>query len=127
MAESLPVGERRRDATPVSTGELPATPQRDRRIPASAWREAPDALQHLGDDLGTGEANYLRRIGRWLLWRSGPPSRGDARYMAVAADDLADSWTFRLFADGRGEGLAPDGVVHERFRTWKQALRDAPA
>jgi hypothetical protein len=45
--------------------------------------------------------------------------------MAVAHDDLDDRWTFRLYPDGRGEGTGPDGVVHERFRTWKEALRDA--
>jgi hypothetical protein len=118
-------GDRPLDTTPVHTANLPATPQRDRRIPASAWVEAPAALVHLGDDLGTGEATYLRRIGRWLLWRSGPPTHGDARYLAVAADDLDERWTFRLFPDGTGDGRAPDGRSHERFRTWKEALRDA--
>ena len=49
----------------------------------------------------------------------------DARYMAIAADDLAERWTFRLFPDGSGEGAGPDGRVHTRFRTWKEALRDA--
>ena len=125
MTGALPHGERPLDESPVHTADLPATPQRDRRIPASAWVEAPDALRRLGDDIGAGEASYLRRIGRWLLWRAGPPSRGDARYLAVAADDLDQRWTFRLFADGRGEGEAPDGRVHDRFRTWKEALRDA--
>jgi hypothetical protein len=49
----------------------------------------------------------------------------DARYGAVAADDLTDSWTFRLAADGSGEGIGPDGVTHTRFRSWKESLRDA--
>ena len=44
--------------------------------------------------------------------------------MAVAADDLAERWTFRLTPDGTGEA-GPDGRVHTRFRTWKEALRDA--
>ncbi|HEX9991509.1 MAG TPA: hypothetical protein VGB14_01140 [Acidimicrobiales bacterium] len=117
--------ERPIDPTPLHTDDLPALPQRDRRIPASAWVEAPAALVHLGDDLGTAEPTYLRRIGRWLLWRSGPPTHGDARYLAVAADDLDRHWTFRLFPDGTGEGDAPDGATHTRFRTWKEALRDA--
>jgi len=50
--------------------------------------------------------------------------KADARYGAVAADDLSRVWTFRLFPDGTGEGLGPDGVVHPRFRGWKEALRD---
>ena len=51
----------------------------------------------------------------------------DARYMAIAADDLDERWTFRLSPDGTGEGVGPDGRVHTRFRTWKEALRDAGA
>ena len=43
---------------------------------------------------------------------------------AVAADDLSEVWTFRLFPDGAGEGLGPDGALHGRFRSWKEALRD---
>ena len=45
--------------------------------------------------------------------------------MALARDDLAERWTFRLFPDGSGVGEGPDGRTHERFRTWKEALRDA--
>jgi hypothetical protein len=116
--------ERPFDHTPVHTEELPATPQRDRTIHADAWIEAPAALRELGADIGRPDAGYLRRIRRWLLWRAGPPSHGDARYLAIAADDLDDTWSFRLYADGSGEGAAPDGRVHHRFRTWKEALRD---
>ena len=68
---------------------------------------------------------YKRRIGPWLLWRAGPATGGDARYMALDASDLSRRYTFRLFADGSGEGGGPDGVVHRRFRSWKEALRDA--
>src|SRR2546425_544997 len=60
--------ERPEDDTPLHTDDLPATPQRDRNIPARAWIEAPDELVHLGDDIGGDEAQYKRRIGRWLLW-----------------------------------------------------------
>lgn len=105
--------------------DLPPTPQRDRNIPARAWIEAPDALVHLGDDIGGVEAQYKRRIGRWLLWRSGPATGADARYLAVDADDLSRSFTFRLFPDGSGSGDGPDGETYERFRTWKESLRDA--
>jgi hypothetical protein len=119
-----PAADRPIDPTPIHTAALPATPVRDRTIPATAWIEAPAALLDLGADLGEPVVAYKRRIGPWLLWRAGPPSKGDARYMAVAADDLTARWTFRLFADGTGEGEGPDGVVHRRFRTWKEALRD---
>jgi len=106
------------------TDELPPTPQRDFLIPATRWVEAPASLRDLGTDLGHDLVAYKRRIGRYLLWRAGPASGADARYMAVAADDLTRSFTFRLYADGSGEGAGPGGRVHTRFRTWKEALRD---
>jgi hypothetical protein len=108
----------------VHTEDLPALPQRDSRIPVSRWPEAPPAVRDLGADLGA-EAGYIRRIGRYLLWRAGPAVGAEARYGAVAADDLTDSWTFGLAADGSGEGIGPDGVTHTRFRSWKESLRDA--
>lgn len=110
------------DATPLHTADLPATPVRDRTIPATSWVEAPEAVVTLGADLGYEVVAYRRRIGEYLLWRSGPPNRGDARYMALHADDLDERWTFRLFPDGTGEGDGPDGRRHTRFRTWKEAL-----
>lgn len=113
------------DASPVHTADLPPTPQRDRAIPAPAWLEAPVALLRLGDDIGQdGDITYKRRIGRWLLWRAGPATGADARYLAVAADDLGLAWTFRLFPDGRGQGVGPSGDRHTRFRSWKEDLRD---
>ena len=36
----------------LHTSELPPLPQRDHRIPATGWIEAPDELLTLGDDLG---------------------------------------------------------------------------
>jgi hypothetical protein len=123
--DALPYDERPYDTAPVHTDELPATPQRDRNIPASAWTEAPAELLHLGDDIGVDadHIDYKRRIGRWLLWRAGPATKADARYLAVAADDLGDQHTFRLFADGTGEGTGPSGNMHARFRTWKEDLK----
>jgi hypothetical protein len=109
----------------VHTAELPELPQRDFLIPATRWVEAPAELRVLGEDLGIDLVAYKRRIGRFLLWRAGPARRADARYMALAADDLAERYTFRLFPDGRGDGLGPGGARHDRFRTWKEALRDA--
>lgn len=107
----------------VHTEDLPPLPQRDSRIEADRWVEAPAQIRDLGADLGH-PAGYVRQIGRYLLWRAGPAVKADARYGAVAADDLARIWTFRLFPDGTGEGLGPDGVVHPKFRGWKEALRD---
>ncbi len=122
---ALPADERPVDPTPVHTADLPPTPVRDRNIPASAWIEAPDELAHLGDDIGRPSTTYKRRIGPWLLWRAGPASRADARYLAVDSGDLRRQHTFRLFADGSGEGVGPSGRHHTRFRTWKEDLRDA--
>jgi hypothetical protein len=122
---SLPADERPLDHTRVHTADLPATPLRDRNIPATAWAEAPPSLLCLGDDLpGRPVAAYKRRIGPWLLWRAGPASRADARYWAAPADDLERGVTFRLYPDGTGEGVGPSGARHTRFRTWKEDLRD---
>ncbi len=118
--------ERPADDTPVHTDDLPATPTRDRNIVATAWVEAPAGLLDLGDDLpGRPIAEYKRRIGPWLLWRAGPAKGGDARYWACPHDRLDEQYTFRLRPDGRGEGTGPSGVTHDRFRTWKEDLRDA--
>ena len=119
----LPNDRRPTDDTPVHTDDLPPTPIRDRNIPATAWVEAPADLLELGSDLpGRPVAEYKRRIGPWLLWRAGPATKADARYMALRADDLSETYTFRLFPDGRGEGVGPDGVTYDRFRGWKESL-----
>jgi hypothetical protein len=125
------VGEARRydqrpdDTAPVHTAELPDTPTRDRNILASAWVEAPPELLTLGDDLpGSPPGHYKRRIGRWLLWRAGPASGGDARYLACRVDDPAVQHTFRLFPDASGDGTGPSGARHQRFRAWKEDLLD---
>ncbi len=118
---ALPPQQRPFVSDVYDTADLPATPQRDYRIPASGWRQAPGELLSLGDDLDE-PVEYKRRIGRYLLWRAGPPV-GRARYMAVR-DDLSERFVFDL--DGRrGHGVGPGGEAHTRFRTWKEALRDA--
>jgi hypothetical protein len=119
---ALPYDQRPADRRPVHTEDLPATPTRDRNIVASAWIEAPEELLELGDDLGLGEATYKRRIGTWLLWRSGPAKGADARYLAVDATDLTRQSVFRLFPDGSGDGDGPSGTHHTRFRSWKEDL-----
>lgn len=119
---ALPADERPIDPTPVHTDDLPPTPIRDRNIPAEAWVEAPTELLRLGDDIGRPAITYKRRLGRWLLWRAGPASRADARYLAIDADDLSRSYRFRLFPDGTGRGEGPSGASHERFRNWKEDL-----
>jgi hypothetical protein len=106
------------------TDELPPLPQRDYLIPATRWVEAPEALRSLGADFGIDLVAFKRRIRHYLLWRAGPAVRADARYMALDARDPERRFTFRLFPDGSGEGAGPDGRVHNRFRTWKEALRD---
>jgi hypothetical protein len=122
--QALPADERPFDPTPVDTTDLPETPIRDRNIPASAWRQAPQALLSAGDDIATDAIAYKRRLGPGLLWRAGPARRADARYVAIHAGDLERIFTFRLFADGSGDGIGPSGTRHERFRTWKEDLRD---
>jgi nitroreductase len=123
---ALPYDQRPVDYMPRHTDDLPPTPTRDRNIPASAWQEAPPELLRLGDDIGQShDINYKRRIGPWLLWRAGPATGGDARYMAVHVDERSLQHTFRLFPDGSGEGEGPDGRLHTRFRSWKESLLSA--
>jgi len=127
--EPRPYFDRPADHTPIHTVDLPATPTRDRNIVASAWVEAPGTLLHLGDDLeGRPDAEYKRRIGRWLLWRAGP-AVGDARYWVADVDDLSVQHTYRLRPEVRdgevatnGEGSGPSGTVSRRFRAWKEDL-----
>lgn len=118
----IPVGERPFTTERYHTADLPDTPQRTFRIPADGWYEAPDELLRLGDDLGE-PVEYKRRIGRWLLWRAGPPV-GDAWYLAIDDDDLTITHRFRLRGK-TGEGIGADGQLHHRFRTWKESLLGA--
>ena len=122
MAGALPADDRPFDDTPVHTADLPATPVRDRNIPAEAWIDAPVALLEAGDDIGTPRIAYKRRLGPWLLWRAGPARGALARYVALHEDDLGRVHTFLLQPDGSGSGTGPSGDHHTRFRTWKQDL-----
>ena len=117
--------ERPTDHTPVHTDELPPTPIRDRNIPATAWVEAPESLLTLGDDLpGRPTADYKRRIGAWILWRAGGAKKVDARYWVIH-DTTGAEFTIRMFPDGTARGVGPSGTTHDRFRSWKEDLRDA--
>ncbi len=119
---SLPVHQRPFTDVLFTTEELPDTPQPDHRIPATGWVDAPDELLTLGQSIDE-PVEYKRRIHGWLLWRAGPPV-GEARYLAI------DPWSgamVRFDLHGkRGRGTGPDGSAHERFRTWKESLRDNP-
>jgi hypothetical protein len=118
--------ERPSDHSAIYAEDLPPTPVRDRNIPATAWVEAPAELMELGADLPDAPvAEYKRRIGPWLLWRAGPATGGDARYWVCRSDDLTVQYTLRLFPDGSGDGLGPSGIRHQRFRAWKEDLRDS--
>jgi hypothetical protein len=110
---------------PFHTEDLPDTPERHRRLPASGWIESSQELRDLGRDLGHDVVHYVRRIGEWYLWRSGPANDGHARYAAIDRRDLARMATLRLFPDGTADGLGPDGSIHYKFRTWKESLRDS--
>lgn len=121
---ALPADQRPVDPTPVHTVDLPPTPTRDRNIPASAWVEAPAELLASGDDISQTAINYKRRLNDWLLWRAGPAVKADSRYVAIDSQDLTHIYYFRLFPDGTGEGVGPSGADHQRFRSWKEDLRD---
>jgi hypothetical protein len=117
--DALPVHERPFTDDRYHTSELPDTPTRSFRIPATGWFEAPEFLVRAGDELDE-PVEYKRRIGRYLLWRAGPPV-GQAIYLAIDRVDHDRVWTFRL--NGKeGEGTGPDGSAHTRFRTWKESL-----
>lgn len=126
MGDALPYHQRPVDDSPVHTAELSPTPLRDRNIPATAWIEAPEELLTLGEGLPDRPvADYKRRIGPWILWRAGPARKADARYWAAHEDDLDRSYTIHLRPDGSAEGVGPSGQTHDRFRSWKEDLRDA--
>ena len=120
----LPADQRPVDPTPVHTTDLPPTPTRDRNIPASAWVEAPAELLASVNDIDQTAINYKRRLNNWLLWRAGPAVKADSRYIAIDSGDLTRIYYFRLFPDGTGDGVGPSGERHDRFRSWKEDLRD---
>ncbi|MEM7287525.1 MAG: hypothetical protein AAF480_14330 [Actinomycetota bacterium] len=113
------------DDSPIHTGDLPELPPATYNIPSGAWIEAPSDLHEAGADIGHPDVLYKRRIGTWLLWRAGPASKANSRYVAVHAEDLERIVTFRFFADGTGAGTGPSGRDHESFRTWKEELNRA--
>jgi hypothetical protein len=67
----------------------------------------------------------MGRTGLCVLGRAGPAPNAGARSWAAGADDLDDAHTFTLEADGQGHGVGPSGAAHQRFRAWKEDLRDS--
>lgn len=122
----MPAHKRPIDNTPVHTEELPPLPTATYNIPADAWIEAPTALLEAGTDIDQPDVLYKRRIGAWLLWRAGPASKANSRYVAIHSGDLDRIHTFRLHPDRTGAGVGPSGVEHQRFRSWKEELNETP-
>ncbi|MDW3176496.1 MAG: hypothetical protein R8J94_03805 [Acidimicrobiia bacterium] len=120
----VPAHKRPTDHTPVRTEDLPPLPIATYNIPAEAWIEAPAELLDAGTDIDQTDIMYKRRIGSWLLWRAGPASKANSRYVAIHEADLTRIHTFRLFPDGTGSGGGPSGTEHQRFRTWKEELNE---
>ncbi len=121
---SIPVEDRPADPGPFHTADLPPTPQRDRAIEATAWLEAPAELLGLADELGSAPARYLRRIGPWLLWRAGPPGAPTPGTGWPAPTTWPPSSPSPSSRTGPGAGVGPSGTTHDRFRSWKEDLRD---
>ena len=118
-----PPADRPRLVTPTS---CPRRRSATSSIPAERWIEAP------ADAAGArrrprDHARRLQAAHRPLPAVAGRarPTRADARYMAIAADDLDERWTFRLFPDGSGEGVAPGGIAHRASARGRKILRDA--
>lgn len=125
-ADSYKSDDRPFDYTPITLADLPLTPTRDRNIAASAWDEAPPRLLELGADLdGKPDAAFKRRLHGWLLWRAGP-TRGPCKYLALDPGALDEGHMFELDGEGGATGVGADGIRHDRFRSWKEALRDHP-
>ena len=104
--------ERPVDDTPLHTEELPATPVRDRNIPATAWVEAPDDLLALGDDLpGAPVAEYKRRIGPGCCGAPGRRRAATPGTGRAAAGEPTPAFTLRLHPDGTAEGAARAATV----------------
>ena len=59
MGDAVPVTERPFRHDTVGTADLPPTPVRTHRIPATAWVAAPPELLALGDDLEGVEPPYV--------------------------------------------------------------------
>ena len=107
---ALPADQRPIDDTPVHTDRPAAHADPGPQHPGHGLgRGAARAARRSAHDLpGRPVATYKRRIGRWLLWRAGPATGADARYLAVDAADLARQHAFRLFPDGSGDGAGPE-------------------
>ena len=116
----MPAEDRPLDATPFTTAALPDTPHARPTDPGDRWRQAPPELLALDPR----RRRYLRRIGPWLLWRSGPATHDHATYW-VARGGRPRRAAHPAPAAGRiGRRSGPSGARPSRFRTWKEDLRD---
>ena len=77
-------------------------------IPATRWVEAPAELRALGADLGHELVAYIRRIGRFLLWRAGPAAAPTRATSPSPPTTSTEQYTYRLFPDGTARA-GPDG------------------
>ena len=106
------------------TEDLPQLPQRDTSIPATRWPEAPAGAADARRGL-RGRPRCVQAADRAVsaLARAGPACAADACYMALAADDLAERYTYRLFPDGNGERRRGGRRHAHALRTWKESLQ----
>ena len=123
-AEDRPI-----DPTPVHTVDLPATPQRDRTIPATAWIEAPAALL----DSRARPRSRARRVQApdRAVVALARRSRGEgerALRRARGRRSRASSSPSGCIRRATVKASVPTASCTTRFRAWKEALRDtAPA
>ena len=113
MGGALPYDQRPDDHTRVHTADLPATPLRDRSIPATAWVEAPADLRGLGDRvrweflLGLSVAIDEHRRTRISELRRVVSLIGQRKVASIAELDMAGVRTqgVRLFVVWTQDGL----------------------
>ncbi len=128
VTDALPYHQRPDDDTPVHTADLPATPLRDRAIPATAWVEAPAALLGPRRRPARPAGGQLQAAHRPLAAVAGRP-RHQGRRPLLGGPRRRPHRRPHLHPPPRRHrrrAPAPPAQVHQRFRTWKEDLRDTP-
>ena len=110
------------------TDELPAhaaarLPHPGRTLGRGAGRRCASSAPTSAIDL----VAYKRRIGRYLLWRAGPGACAPMRATWRSPPTTSPSVDVPAHARRHRCRRGPTADVHARFRTWKEALRDAGA